>query len=84
MKSSAFRAVVRIRCSEVIATSVDGLSSEGIGDGMLATEDTGMLTESKPKGGSAMSCGLELPAAKANVAAADWLPEMRLAAAVYW
>lgn len=43
-----------------------------------------MVADSKPNGGSAMSCGLELPDAKANVDAADWLPEVRLAAAVYW
>ncbi len=30
-----------------------------------------------------MPCGFVLPAAKANEAAADWLPEVRLAAAVY-
>src|SRR5262249_13351289 len=35
-------------------------------------------------GGSAMSCGLVLLAAKAKLAAAFWLPEVRLAAAVYW
>ena len=47
------------------------------------TTGTGMLIVSKPNGGSAMSCGLELPVVKANVNAADWLPEVRLAAAVY-
>ena len=34
-------------------------------------------------GGSAIPCGLVLPAASANVASAAWLPEVRLAAAVY-
>ena len=35
-------------------------------------------------GGSAMPCGLVLPAARAKVNMADWIPEVRLAAAVYW
>jgi hypothetical protein len=34
-------------------------------------------------GGSAMPCGFMLPTAKANDVAADWLPELRKAAAVY-
>jgi hypothetical protein len=33
-------------------------------------------------GGSAMPCGLVLPAASAKLAAGDWLPEVRDAAAV--
>ena len=35
-------------------------------------------------GGLAMPCGLVLPAARANVAPAFWLPEVRLAAPMYW
>jgi hypothetical protein len=33
------------------------------------------------RGGSAMPCGFVFPAASVNEAAADWLPEVRLAAA---
>src|SRR5688500_7117234 len=35
-------------------------------------------------GGSAMSWGLVLPGARANVAAATWLPDVRAAAFEYW
>src|SRR5262249_17943987 len=35
-------------------------------------------------GGSAMPCGLVLLAAKAKLAAAFWLPDVRLAAPMYW
>jgi hypothetical protein len=35
-------------------------------------------------GGSAIPCGLPLPAASANVAPADWLPDVRVRAPVYW
>src|SRR5262249_16440589 len=35
-------------------------------------------------GGSAMPCGLVLPVARAKVAPAFWLPEVRLAAPIYW
>jgi hypothetical protein len=31
-----------------------------------------------------MPCGLVSPAASANVAPAIWLPEVRLAAPIYW
>src|SRR5262249_54100200 len=35
-------------------------------------------------GGSAMPCGLVLLAARAKVAAAVWLPDVRVAAPTYW
>src|SRR5262249_13558691 len=37
-----------------------------------------------PAGGSAMSCGLVLLTFSAKLDAAFWLPDVRLAAAVYW
>src|SRR5438270_219779 len=55
---------------------VVGTDTSSCGD----TEDSNSLGG----GGSAMPCGLVSPAARANVALALWLPEVRPVAAAYW
>jgi hypothetical protein len=46
---------------------------------------TGAAARKSPgAGGSAMSCGLVLPAARAKLAEATCEPEVRLAALLYW
>ena len=75
----------------------DGVLNEGIGTGplpnratefaassLLATIAFALFNVALGGGGSAMPWGLVLPAANANVVDAARLPEVTVAAAVYW
>ena len=54
-------------------------------DGRVSAVRPSPASSSVPgSGGSAMPCGFMLPAARVKVAPAFWLPEVRVAAAVYW
>jgi hypothetical protein len=71
-----------VECEPITAECqliADGMNPMGMPRSATASGATG----TPPAGGSAMPCGLVLPAAKANFAAAFWLPEVRVAAAVY-
>src|SRR5262249_34357118 len=61
-----------------------GRDSDWMGAAAMGVTIAGAATTSDPgTDGSAMSCGLVLLAAKAKLDAAFWLPDVRLAAAVY-
>ena len=67
--------------SDAIAVTEDGPTDDTMVG--VATVVVGIWSMSAG-GGSAMPCGLVSPDDRAKVAAALWLPEVRLAAPVYW
>src|SRR5688500_3007768 len=77
-------AVVMAACGSRCARVRSGRCTLGDDDGRLTETDEAADAGSSPvKGVSAMPCGLVFPGASAKDAAADWLPEVWLAAPEY-